>query len=781
MQITDYKQYFDLEKLIKKILTYLPGFDVKRFKEAFSFAEEAHRGQLRKDGKTPYIAHPVAALSILISLHADEDTLISALLHDVPEDTSRSIEDVKDKFGPKVAFLVDGITKLSKVQYQHNMPERDIKSLKKFLIHSAKDVRVIIIKLADRLHNMQTLDNITDPKKRLRIATETMEIYVPIADLLGIRELKSKLADLSFKYMFPEEYLKMQEKIEGSQTDRDKNTKKFIKTVKEISEASKIEIEIEPKSKNFFSIYKTISALGKTIDYLDDRIGIKVTVDDLQDCYRILGLIHQKFSPLTKKFRDYIANPKPNGYRSLHTSVFGIDGRLTEIQIRTREMDIEAEYGIAINFFDQKNSTENDFSLDLKKFSWLKEAIQIGSAKDEGENFIDDLKYDILQERIVAMTPKGLKVDLPKGANVLDFAYAIHSDLGDHAVKADINGQIVSITTTLNQRDIVRVVTDEKASPELSWLSFVKTNTAKKKILARLKMETKQHKKAQAMRLLQKEMDIADLGLVQNINFKKLRCYLFDSQNRDFKTLDEVLVQIGGGELKISETIAGIKGEKNETNLKSYTVNLTLKIIAHNRFGLAKDIYEVLYRYADDMSVFKGWTSKHAKQACFVVEILIKDEKMIGKIFNELERIDGVAKVLKVSKKGVRLATAAGVTLGLAWVLHPLFLMELINSAFNQKYPLFFGGLIYFSLFFVFGLFLYALHILNKFFPLVRHKKIIWILVFLVPILATGTLAIEIFYFNVNLSWLFVFLEVLFIYAYLGVNYSRFLKSTRKI
>lgn len=783
MEITDYKSYFDLEKVIKGIKAYLPSFDVNKFKKAFFFAEEAHRGQLRKDGKTPYIAHPVAAVGVLTTLHADEDTLISALLHDVPEDTKRTLNEIKEAFGKEIAFLVEGVTKLSKVQYKHNMQSVEVRSLKRLLLHSAKDVRVILIKLSDRLHNMMTLEYVPDPVKRLRIATETMEIYVPIADLLGIRDIRSKLADLSFRYMLPAEYIQIQERLKIFQPEREKNLKKLTKILHQTAEESNIHLTIESRIRNFYSIYKTILELDKTIEDVDDRVGIKLIVDKIEECYLLLGLIHMKFSPLTKRFRDYIANPKPNCYRSLHTTVFGVDGRLTEIQIRTRGMDIEAEYGIASTLFKEaKNSKKPDskFSMDLKKFSWLKDAIKIG-VNSESETFMEGLKFDILQERIIVMTPKGKPVDLPKGASVLDFAYAIHSDLGDHAVKADVNGKIKPISAVLHARDIVGVISDEKVTPELSWLSFVQTNLAKKKILSKLKTESRHTKKTQGRDLLQREMDIANLGLVQNINVKKVSAYIMQKNNVKFEKLDDILVAIGEGELNVTEIVHAIRNDKVGVRDAERILKLTVKIIANNRFGLAKDIYEVLYRYADDMYVFKGWVSRQAEEAYFVAELAIKEDDKVSKMFSELELVDGVTEVQKVSKKGLTMAIVSGISLAILWIGHPIMLRRLTTSMFNQNYPFIFSVVLYVTLLIVFAFLIYYLNLLNKFFPLARHKKMIWVGVFLIPILSTSTLAIEIFYFHFSLSWLIVFVEVLLIYTYLGINYANFLKATRKI
>ncbi|MFA7685751.1 MAG: HD domain-containing protein, partial [Candidatus Gracilibacteria bacterium] len=390
--LTSYKKFFDLNAIVKSVLVYLPKFNKELFLKAFDFAEKAHLGQFRKDGTTPYIVHPMAAVQILISMDADQDILIGALLHDVPEDTKYDIHDVEQLFGKDVAFLVDGITKLSKVHYHYNMPEREVESLKKMFLHTAKDPRVILIKLADRLHNMRTLQYVDKPEKRVRIATETLEIFVPIANLLGINIIKTELEDLCFQHLFPSEYERLKTKIKDSNLRNNASIEQFIDILKNAFVKGKISMEISPREKGLYRAYKRICSIGKTIDDIRDRISVRILVKTTTRCYQVLGVVHSLFIPKTHSFEDYIANPKINGYQSLHTIVFGPNGIETEIQIQTEDMNLESKYGIASCFFKKK-----PLLIDDKKAAWLMNVMEIEKKEKTGFDFLEDLKIDILQ------------------------------------------------------------------------------------------------------------------------------------------------------------------------------------------------------------------------------------------------------------------------------------------------------------------------------------------------------------------------------------------------
>jgi GTP diphosphokinase / guanosine-3',5'-bis(diphosphate) 3'-diphosphatase len=778
----DYKKYFDLDKITEDVDSYLPKFNKKLFLEAFVFAEKAHRGQLRKDKKTPYIVHPLAAVEILVSLHSDQDVLISALLHDVPEDTKYDIKEVKSKFGKEVAFLVDGITKLSKVQYQHNMPERDVESLKKLFLHSAKDVRVILIKLADRLHNMRTLFNV-NPEKRIRIATETLEIFVPMANLLGINKLKTELEDLCFNYLFPTEHDKLKIKIKDSNERNKVILKDFVKVLQKELKKVRIENKIFPRDKGVYRAYKRICSKGKTIDNIKDRIALKIIVDSIPHCYEVLGIVHGKFIPRPNSFKDYIANSKPNGYQSLHTIVFGMDGILTEIQIQTEKMHREAEYGIASHFFDkEENSKRFNISmlLDDKRSEWVNKVLELEKDHGAESDFLADLKLDILHDRIFVFTPKGRTIDLPNGASVIDFAYDIHSDVGNHAVKAELNNEVVPITKFLKTGDVVKVLTKKDAYPELYWLSFSKTNLAKNKIIFALKKKGRQKKIYEGKNLLQKEFDIAGLGLCDDLNFKRLKISFNDLFKKNLNTIRDVYAGIGEGSIRALNVINFLKnyqiqnkkGIYKEKKNKNNDLKISLKIIGKNRFGLLKDISAIMYQYAKDMIYLKGWTAHSREDAYFRVKLVVDNTDAISKIFGELEQIDDIKTIYRVSGKGLIYFYLISIFTAAFWTLHPFALYYLTKSNTIAHHYISDPILIVAVALLLFSI-LYLTRILKKYFPFLRNKKKLWGISFIISTFAVLILSFELQYFHFHISWILMLGFLLLLYLYLGINYFK--------
>ena len=774
-----YNKYFDINEILKSIKSYLPNFNDKKFLEAFEFAEKAHRGQFRKDGVTPYIAHPIEAVKILTSLHADEETILSALLHDVPEDTEHDISEIKQFFGDKVAFLVDGITKLSKVHYQHDMPARQIESLKKLFLHCGEDLRVILVKLADRLHNMRTLQYVKEADKRMRISKETLEIYVPIANLLGIQDIKSQLEDLCFKNLFPSEYEKIRKKIEEGRPHRIEIAKKFMSVVETACKKIKIGVRLVKRTKNFYSIYKKISAIGKTADDIDDRIGIRIIVKTIPACYQVLGIIHSNFVPINDRFRDYIANPKTNGYQSLHTTVFGIDGVITDIQIRTEKMDFEAEYGIASNFF-----TEQEIGSDQKRSDWINKILEINKDQNEGEEFLQNLRLDVLQDRIFVFTPKGAPIDLPKSATAFDFAYAIHSDVGNHAFKADVNGKLKPMTTVLTTGDVVSIVVSRKIRPELSWLSLVKTNLAKNKILEYFKKGSKENRISEGHKMLQKEFDILGLGLCENINFKKLYSGLARDFGKNLKNLEDLFISIAEGDIKATDVAMLIKESslfsRNKT-APSKGIKVSLKIVAKNRFGLLRDISEVLYKNVLDMYTIKCWAAKHEEAAYATSEILVKDMETLSRLFDELKQVESIISIYRVSTKWMIIFSVASFFTAALWVSHAFILKLISETSFIKTHPWLSNVITYFGFLLLIATVLYLTSAVKKYFPFVRYKRLLWTVSFSIPILATLLLFIELFYFDLEMSLLGILIEILFIYGYLVMSYINFRKITRQI
>lgn len=774
MATISYEKYFSISAITDQIKTYLANFDVKKFIKSFEFAEEAHRGQIRKDGKTPYIAHPMEVVRILMSIHADEDTLISAILHDVPEDTTRTIEDVKAAFGDKVAFLVDGVTKLSKVHYQNDMPQHQVESLKKLFLHSGEDLRVILIKLADRLHNMRTLGNLKDNNKRLRISRETLEIYVPIANLLGIQELKSQLEDLCFKYIYPAEYDNLEKNRKKSNNRRAQLAKDFSDALEECCKENSIEVKVDRKNKSLYSIYKKISAIGKSADDIDDRISIKIVVKDIKDCYHVLGVIHSKFVPINDRFRDYIANPKSNGYQSLHTTVFGVDGVMTEIQIKTEKMDFDADYGIAANFFEDNNPIADE-----KRSKWVNKILEIEKSQQNSDDFLSNIKADIFEDRIFVFTPKGMPIDLPKGATALDFAYSIHSDVGNYAIKADISGKMKPISATLKTGDVVKIVVAKRPTSELSWLSLVKTNAAKNKILQYFKTVSKSKKISEGFKLLQKEFDIAGLGLVENINFKKLISKIRDLSSQSYENKQEIFAAISEGKIRTSD-ISRYVASSSFKKVDGQPVRVNLRIVAKNRFGLLRDISEVLYKNVLDIFSLKGWASKYEVDAFFNVEILVPDLETISHIFDELEQVDGVTGVYRLSSRGILLFSIAASLTALIWIGHGFIIKLITLSPLGLDHPMLADFVIYLGLLILIIAVLFMRNLAQKYFPLMRKKKLLWILTFIIPVAATIVLFEETLYFDLHLSWITTLVEICFIYVYLLVSYVNYRKTMKQ-
>ncbi len=785
MDTISQKNHLALEKLTKDIKAYLPNFDKKIFLRAFEFAEKAHKGQIRKDGITPYIVHPVRTVEILAKLHADQDTLISALLHDVPEDTDHDIAEVETIFGKNVAFLVEGVTKLSKVHYQNDMPGRSIESLKKLFIHTAKDPRVIIIKLADRLHNMRTLEFVK-PDKQVRIARETLSIYVPVANLLGIQEIKRQLEELCFKHLFPTEYDQLFTEFSALEIKSKKLVDTFLNIVRKILKKGDVKAKVFPRKHKLYNIYKKLSSTGRTIDDIDNRIRISIVVDSISDCYHVLGLIHSHFVPKTDRFRDYIANPKVNGYRSLHTVVFGIDGVLTEVHISSHDMHLESEYGIAARFFEKTNGSkeENGTLNQDKRSQWVTKVVDI----DKGthlDDYMENLKSDFFQDRIFVFTPKGSTIDLPKGATAIDFAYAIHTEVGRHALKAKINDELRPITSGLKTGDVVKILTHKESFPELYWLNFSKTHFAKNRIKAYFKRVSKEKKIKAGNCILQKEFDIDGLGLLRNFSFKKLRAAFLKQHNKNFLDWNELFIAIGSGDLKASTVVHALtrakqKAEENETKLfglfrknKTEGMKVGIKIVAKDRFGLMQEIVNIVYKYSLNMTYFKGWASTLLDYAYFYAQVTLPDQESISKVFDELEQIDGVMYVNRVIYKGLYLFYAVLFATAALWLSHPYILNALLESNYFRAHNLLSTVFFYVGFFMLLLMVLFVTHLARKYFPSVRNQKRLWIISFTVLTIAIAALIAELFYLKMNISWIALMGGVLLLYVYLGMNFRK--------
>ncbi|MDD5749862.1 MAG: RelA/SpoT family protein [Patescibacteria group bacterium] len=473
------KTFEDLKNVL--ILNYSDK-DIQLVVKAFHFASEAHKGQKRRTGED-YIYHAIATAYNLAKMKMDIASVAAGLLHDVPEDTDFSFDDLKNNFGNEIHYLVKGVTKLGTLKYRGL--ERYAENLRKMFLAMSQDLRIIIIKLADRLHNMETLEGVR-PEKRLRIAQETLEIYAPLANRLGMFRIKSQLEDLAFPYVYPDEYKWVTELI----ADRLKTEEKYIEKIKKITQKEMVKnkidyLQIRGRVKNLYSLYQKLLRKGKDLNKIYDLIALRIILKDIADCYSVLGIIHKKWTPLKGRVKDYIAQPKPNGYQSLHTSVFTDFAKVVEIQIRTQEMNEEAEYGIAAH------SRYKEIVVMGKKKNppkWLRHLIDMQKTITDNAEFIKNIKNELFLNQIFVFTPKGDVVELPENATPLDFAYYIHTDIGNQCIGAKVNDQMVSLDHRLKSGDVIEILKDKKRKrPNADWLKLVITNLAKNKIKSQLK------------------------------------------------------------------------------------------------------------------------------------------------------------------------------------------------------------------------------------------------------------------------------------------------------
>jgi len=464
-----------IEQIIEEVAKNQAGADTTIIRRAFLFATKAHGDQKRKSGE-PYIQHPLHTAFILAQIRADIPTIVAGLLHDVPEDTTTSLEDIKKEFGEDVAHLVEGITKLSKIRYRGIKRYRE--SLRKMFLAMAEDLRVMVIKFADRLHNLRTLDALPKEKQK-RIAQESLEIYAPIAGLLGIWSLRWQMEDICFKYLYPEDYKKIEYKYE---IERKAELNQYIERIKQIVDArlkeEKIKHQIDGRFKHLYSIWQKMQQKQRKFDDIHDVFALRIIVDTVADCYKVLGIIHSIWKPNYNRFKDYIAVPKPNGYRSIHTTVFGPEGRATEFQIRTNEMHEQALYGISAHWRYKHQQGDGE-----KTPRWVQEILEIQRDAKNSQQFIQEIKVNIFRDRIFVFTPKGDVHDLPSNSTPVDFAYSVHTDIGNKCVAARINGRMAALDATLKNGDMVEIVIDaNRAGPNYDWLDFVKTRRSRNKI-----------------------------------------------------------------------------------------------------------------------------------------------------------------------------------------------------------------------------------------------------------------------------------------------------------
>lgn len=472
-------------KDITSLVEGLHEEDKKLIEKAYFFAEHAHKGQLRNSGE-PYFIHVYETAKILAGLGMDAKTIVAGLLHDVLEDTDTAEETLVKEFGEEIVTLVNGVTKLGTMKYTGT--ERHVESLRKFFMAMASDLRVLIIKLADRLHNVRTLQHVK-PEKQKRIALETIQIHARLADRIGMGKLKGELEDAAFPYAYPEGYAETIKLLAQNSKSNEKELERVCDEIKTTLDEQKVHVvEISTRAKHKYSLWQKLKQHDMDIEKIHDIVALRIIVDDIENCYRVLGIIHGLFQPLPGRIKDYIATPKKNGYRSLHTTVFTGNGGVVEIQIRTPEMHAEAAYGIAAHFvYKEGKGKKQQEQQENQRFGWMEQLKELHKAAEKPDKFLEHLKTDLFHDRIFIFTPKGDVIDLPAGSSPIDFAYAIHSDIGNHAQSANVNHKMVPLHTILKNDDIVEIITNKKANPTSKWLDYTKTTMAKKHINAYLK------------------------------------------------------------------------------------------------------------------------------------------------------------------------------------------------------------------------------------------------------------------------------------------------------
>ena len=525
--------------------------DIALVEKAYKFAKKTHEGQLRVSGE-PYIIHPVEVAKILAGLDADIHTLMAAFLHDVLEDTDTSPELIKEKFGEDVLNLVQGVTKLGKLQFK-SKEERQAENFRRLFIAMANDIRVIFLKLADRLHNMRTL-NFMEASKQRKIAQETLEIFAPLANRLGIYKIKAELEDLSLKYLEPEKYYEIAQLVAQTKADREETVNELINKISKDVEKSGIKAQITGRAKHYYSIYAKMKRQNITFNDLYDVTAFRVIVDDIKECYEVLGIIHSQFKPIPGRFKDYIAMPKGNMYQSLHTSVIGPRLKPLEVQIRTWDMHRTAEYGIAAHWRYKENGSQKADNATDKQFSWLHKLVEYEKEMKSAKDYVSTVKLDLFSDQVFAFTPNGDIYDFPKDATPVDFAYRIHTDVGHKTVGALINGRIVPLNTKINNGDIIEVLTSKTPAPRLDWLTFVVTKQASSKI----KQWFKKNKRDEHINLgkasLEHELTKAAFDeYVKQGEFDNI------AKIMNYESADDLFAALGYGETTINKIVNKLK------------------------------------------------------------------------------------------------------------------------------------------------------------------------------------------------------------------------------
>ena len=596
------------KELINSVLKYHPSTDISMIEKAYKVASEAHEGQKRKSGE-PYIIHPLCVAIILADLELDKETIVAGLLHDAVEDTWMTYEEVEKEFGSEVALLVDGVTKLGQLSYSADKVEVQAENLRKMFLAMAKDIRVILIKLADRLHNMRTLQYMR-PEKQQEKARETMDIYAPIAMRLGISKIKVELDDLSLKYLKPDVYYDLVHKVALRKSEREQFVGAIVKEVKKHMDDANIKAQVDGRVKHFFSIYKKMVNQDKTIDQIYDLFAVRILVDTVKDCYAALGVIHEMYKPIPGRFKDYIAMPKPNMYQSLHTTLIGPNGQPFEIQIRTYEMHRTAEYGIAAHW-KYKESSDGKAPVgksEEEKLNWLRQILEWQRDMSDNKEFMSLLKndLDLFADSVYCFTPQGDVKTLPSGSTPVDFAYSVHSAVGNKMVGARVNGKLVPIEYEIKNGDRMEIITSQNSQgPSRDWLKLVKSTQAKNKINQWFKKELKEDNILKGKEMLAQYARAKGFKIANYTKTQYLEAVL---RKYGFRDWDSVLAAIGHGGLKEGQVFNKLVEAYDKENKKNLTDEQVLEAasetqeklhIAKSKSGIVvKGIHDVAVRFS---------------------------------------------------------------------------------------------------------------------------------------------------------------------------------------
>ena len=606
--IEDMAEYREPEELYAELITrvkkYHPSDDISLIEKAYNVASKAHEGQVRKSGE-PYIIHPLCVGIILAELEMDQETIAAGLLHDVVEDTIFTVDELKDLFGEDVALLVDGVTKLGQLQYEGDKVELQAENLRKMFLAMAKDIRVIIIKLCDRLHNMRTLKHMA-PAKQQEKARETMDIYAPIAQRLGIMRLKVELDDLSLKYLEPDVYYDLADKIATRKSEREKYVAAIVQEVGEHIKNAGIKAKIDGRVKHFYSIYKKMKNQNKTIDQIYDLFAIRIIVDSVRDCYAALGVIHEMYKPIPGRFKDYIAMPKANMYQSLHTTLIGSSGQPFEIQIRTFEMHKTAEYGIAAHWKYKRISNGEKVASDSseeEKLSWLKQILEWQQDTSDNRQYLQVLKTDLelFSDSVYCFTPTGDVKNLPAGSTPIDFAYAIHSAVGNKMIGARVNGRLVTIDYQIKNGDRIEIVTSQNSKgPSMDWLSVVKSTQARNKINQWFKNERKDEN---IIRGREQLLDYCKAKGINQVDIMRPEYMEVVMKKYGFRDWESILAAVGHGGLKEGQIINKMVDLYEKDHPRELTEADILKVVEENNQQAAKRMHAMGAGYSKGIVV----------------------------------------------------------------------------------------------------------------------------------------------------------------------------------